>query len=139
MTKVFSFEDGYAVIADTKKEAIERRIQEDSLDEEEAHHSLVWDAQQIEQEAYEDFDDLDQKYGVIEQAQSTTESQHQFLLETYGKDLEKAQATSANNIWTIVSTDCSLDFIVAGFHVINRIGYIQTLRPWENENEQFLW
>lgn len=47
------------------------------------------------------------------------------LFETYGEELSYVQAQSSENVWTLVSGDGG-DFVVSGFHFVNRLGYFVT-------------
>jgi hypothetical protein len=86
-----------------------------------------------------DFEDLNQKYSVVEQDTQKTESGHQYMLETFGQDLKKAELTHPNNIWTIVNGEGDVCYTCPGLHYVNRVGYLQTLKPWQDHNLCFLW
>ena len=41
-----------------------------------------------------------------------------------------------NNVWSIIESGSDLDgnwYASPGFHVVNRIGYVMTRRPWAND------
>jgi hypothetical protein len=52
------------------------------------------------------------------------------MFETYGSELAAVRATEPARIWTIVSTDDNALCVVSGFHVVDRLGYLITERPW---------
>jgi hypothetical protein len=144
MTTIFTFEDDYAVIADTKEEAIERRLEswseeEDTSPEEFEELTNQWRQGTISKSEMKDFHDLDTEFTVVKQPESLTESRHPFLLETFGKDLDKALATAPHHIWTILTGDDNLDYIVAGIHMVNRMSYLQTIKPWRTGDETYLF
>lgn len=58
-----------------------------------------------------------------------------WMLETYGKELEHVRAQDPAHIWTIVEAEEKL-FYVAGFHFVNRLGYIITEKPWVSGTEE---
>lgn len=61
------------------------------------------------------------------------------MYETYGEELEYVEKQPNINIWTIVDNSDEDSFsIVAGFHRVNRFGYLVTPTPWESENEEYL-
>ena len=45
---------------------------------------------------------------------------------------------SDNHIWTIVDADGNL-YAAAGYHRVNRIGYVLTEKPWVTGNEEAVW
>lgn len=47
------------------------------------------------------------------------------MFETYGEDIEFVKQQDAKHICTIIDEDDSL-FILPGFHVVNRYGYLVT-------------
>jgi hypothetical protein len=52
-----------------------------------------------------------------------------YLFETYGKELEFVKAQDRENVWTLIEGDEGGQFIVNGFHIVNRIGYFVTAKP----------
>jgi hypothetical protein len=57
--------------------------------------------------------------------------------ETYGEDLAFVGTQQNNHVWTLVDDDNGIPTIVAGYHFVNRIGYIITIKKWEDENLSF--
>jgi hypothetical protein len=140
MTTVFTFTDGISIVADSKKEAIETRKEGlEELDEAEKQELLSVLKAKVTEEEVQDFFDLDNLYGAVEQDTAKTVAGHPHMLETYGEDLEKAKITDDNHIWTIVNTDNDLMQICPGFHLVNRIGYLQTHKPWTSQDLSYLW
>jgi len=61
-------------------------------------------------------------------------------LETYGEDLDKVMKALDENpkkVWTEVDGDEGI-YLVAGFHLCNRINYVITNEEWESEDEQYI-
>ena len=56
------------------------------------------------------------------------------MYETYGEEIEFINIQEPKMIWTIISEEDEL-FIIAGLHIVNRIGYIITKEEWENSEE----
>jgi hypothetical protein len=60
------------------------------------------------------------------------------MFETYGNELEFvlaiANSDEAKRVWTILEADGKL-FYSAGYHIVNRLGYIITARPYEHETD----
>lgn len=52
------------------------------------------------------------------------------MFETFGEEFEHVRKQKAEHVWTIVEGDEDTTFISAGFHWVNRIGYIITEKPW---------
>lgn len=42
-------------------------------------------------------------------------------------------------VWTVVEDPEGNLIAMAGFHVVNKIDYVLTLKPWENGKEQAMW
>lgn len=62
------------------------------------------------------------------------------LFETYGEELHYVLSLAnnkgtANRVWTIIEGDEGMCY-AAGYHLVNRIGYIITERPFDNHE---LW
>ncbi len=58
------------------------------------------------------------------------------MFETYGPELDFVQSQEANKIWTIVEGDNGNNFYMAGYHLVNRIGYFVTEVPWQTGDEE---
>ena len=55
------------------------------------------------------------------------------MFETYGAELGMIQAVAdarPTSVWTIVEGDNGHRFLSAGFHFVNRSGYLLTANPW---------
>jgi hypothetical protein len=60
------------------------------------------------------------------------------MYETFGEELEHVRflahnPKTAKRVWTILETDGKISY-AAGYHFVNRIGYLITEKPFENEN-----
>lgn len=63
------------------------------------------------------------------------------MFETFGNELDYVltmvnDLKSNNRVWTILDGDEGL-WCVAGYHLINRFGYIITEKPWDTGEEEF--
>src|SRR5579862_4972164 len=55
------------------------------------------------------------------------------MFETYGAELGMVQAVAdarPTSVWTVVEGDNGHRFLSAGFHFVNRVGYLLTANPW---------
>jgi hypothetical protein len=61
-----------------------------------------------------------------------------WLYETYGKDLEYIVelARHSKRVWTIIEGDDDTLYYTAGYHLVNRLGYIVTENPWVTGEEE---
>ena len=69
------------------------------------------------------------------------------LFETYGEELDFVRAQDPRTIWTLMQGDDDVDYLVSGYHLVNRIGYlisenpipegvdIQVILPMEDQGE----
>lgn len=71
----------------------------------------------------------------IEEYKPNMTKQNQVILyETFGEDLEKIRKGNQNYVWTVVDTDDESLAILPGIHFVNRISYVITKMPHEQEN-----
>jgi len=59
------------------------------------------------------------------------------LFETYGEEREFVRQQATENIWTIIEGDDGELYTIAGFHFVNRIGFLLTKDPWESDTIEF--
>lgn len=57
------------------------------------------------------------------------------MFETYGPELEFVKSQEPNKIWTVIEVD-GLFYYSAGYHHVNRMGYLITEVPWETGEEE---
>jgi hypothetical protein len=51
------------------------------------------------------------------------------LFETYGEELDFVRQQDPGTIWTLVDGDDGDQYLVSGFHFVNRIGYLLSTVP----------
>ena len=57
------------------------------------------------------------------------------MFETYGAEFERVKfvlTAFPDMVWTIVEGDEGHRYLSAGFHLVNRVGYFLTAKPWKN-------
>lgn len=54
------------------------------------------------------------------------------LFETYGAELDFVQSQDESTVWTLVDGDDGDQYLVSGYHYVNRIGYLISTIPVEN-------
>lgn len=59
------------------------------------------------------------------------------MFETYGEELDFVKEQKNTKVWTLIDGESETTWLVAGFHIVNRIGYIVTKKEWTDENEEF--
>lgn len=62
------------------------------------------------------------------------------MYETYGEEVEHILNVDNKNVWTIIGCDDdengnSIVVISAGYHLVNREGYLITEKPWDTGGE----
>ena len=57
--------------------------------------------------------------------------------ETYDEDFDFVKTQNPNHVWTLVDGDSADPVVIAGLHFVNRVHYIITIKPWEDENLSF--
>ena len=60
------------------------------------------------------------------------------MYETFGLELDYVRKQPNNRVWTVVDTDGDDLIILAGFHFVNRLGYLVTNEEWLDEFEEYL-
>ena len=55
------------------------------------------------------------------------------MFETFGPELEFVRSCPENKVWTLMDDDEGNVVVTTGFHVVNRIGYYVTEKPWTEE------
>ena len=59
------------------------------------------------------------------------------MYETYGEEVDYVKQQPNKRIWTIIDEEDKL-YIIAGYHFVNRLGYLVTDEEWSDENETYL-
>ena len=77
------------------------------------------------------------KVGSIDDYVPIYREEGSMAFETYGEDLAFVGTQENRHVWTLVDDDNGIPTIVAGYHFVNRIGYIITIKKWEDENLSF--
>lgn len=54
-------------------------------------------------------------------------------------EFEHVKGLDAHNVWTIVDGDDGGMYAIAGFHIVNKVSYVVTEKPWETGLEEALW
>lgn len=57
-----------------------------------------------------------------------------YFFETYGEEVNYVKKQHNNFIWTLVDCDDEEQYIIPGYHIVNRSFYLLTEIPWEDEN-----
>jgi hypothetical protein len=81
-------------------------------------------------------DDWEAKYRPINNPINHTSGWNGKMFDTYGKELAYVLNQKPENIWTWWDTDSGSE-IVAGYHLVNRIGYFITENSWSEPLESY--
>ena len=55
------------------------------------------------------------------------------LFETYGQELAFVRSQDPRTIWTLVDGDDSNQYVLSGYHLVNRIGYLISTIPFPED------
>lgn len=61
------------------------------------------------------------------------------VLETYGEDIETVLGVAEfdpKKVWTMIDGDKGI-YMIAGYHLVNRINYFISMVDWEDEFEEY--
>lgn len=79
-------------------------------------------------------DEFDQRYTLVPNHLNPNASwgfsdSRGCLFETYGDELEYVRRQDPRTVWTLVDGDDGDQYLVSGFHLVNRIGYLISTMP----------
>ena len=85
------------------------------------------------------WDDFVEKYEPQENHLDDNASYDGLMYETYEKELDyifglHKHPLEKGRVWTIIEGDNDKIYIEAGFHLVNRMGFIVTKKHWEHSN-----
>jgi len=83
-----------------------------------------------------DFDDFQRKYTIRES--EATATGNPMLLETFGRDHLVVETYDNDQIWTLIEEDGG-QFLIPGYHFVNRIAYLITEESWYDADEVYLY
>lgn len=55
------------------------------------------------------------------------------LFETYGAELDFVRSQNPLTIWTLVDGDDNSQYVISGYHLVNRIGYLISTVPFPED------
>ena len=107
--------------------------------EEQAPRATVSAAMIVSRERYAGWDEFADTYTPVKNRASQAEDQPiNRMFETFGGELEFVRRQEPERIWTLVEED-GVQWIVAGFHFANRLGYFVTKKEWRVRDELYLY
>lgn len=107
--------------------------------EEQATGTTVSAAMIVSRERYAGWDEFADTYTPVKNRASQAEDQPiNRMFETFGGELEFVRRQEPERIWTLVEED-GVQWIVAGFHFANRLGYFVTKKEWRVRDELYLY
>jgi hypothetical protein len=80
-----------------------------------------------------ELEDWEEKYELLPNPNSDNAMWEDPKFETYGEDLDFVRAQDDRHIWTLVEGDDGNLYITNGYHLVNRINYFITKKPFEGE------
>lgn len=78
-----------------------------------------------------DSDEFDDKFQPLQNPHNKDAGWNGCLFETYGVEYNFVKNQSERRIWTLLSDNK----LVSGHQVADRVGYIVTLVPWDEDTE----
>ena len=78
--------------------------------------------------------EFEDQYPVItnhldDNASWTLDDQPGCMFETFGEELEFVRQQEPRTIWTLMQGDDDVDYLLSGYHLVNRIGYLISTVP----------
>ena len=98
-------------------------------------------------EKYDSQDEFESKYSGDPNYNYDNEEGQEGFMETFqphiGRVLELANSDDPKDykrVWTVIDGDQTNDmFIVAGYHLVNRVHYFISNEQWTDEDEEYIW
>lgn len=82
--------------------------------------------------------DFEQKYTIVKNHLTENAPFENGLFETFGEELGYVYTqVPQNKIWTIIDS-AGWYGIIAGFHFVDRLGFLVTEQEWEKDDEQYV-
>ena len=60
-----------------------------------------------------------------------------WMYETYDAEYEFVRRVPNKHVWTVLDGPGSSCYVVAGWHYVNRLGYIVTELPWTSDDIEY--
>ena len=57
------------------------------------------------------------------------------LFETYGEELAFVRSQNPRTVWTLVDGDDGNQYVITGYHFVNRIGYLISTIPFPEDTD----
>ena len=83
-----------------------------------------------------DWERFVRKYKPVKNHLDTYASGDGFMFETFGEEEEFIKAQPEEKIWTLVDAD-GKEYIEAGWHFVNRLGYFVTEKSFTSPDESY--
>ena len=80
-------------------------------------------------------DEFEERYELLKNNLDESAAYEGAWFETYGNEELFVRNADPKTVWTIVEGDESL-WVIAGFHIVNRLGYLITQTPWTSGTER---
>ena len=79
------------------------------------------------------YDDWVDQYQPIENPFDKDAGYEGCMFETYGEENEFVlDKLNRNTVWTLITGDNEDFWVIPGYHIVNRMGYFITTKPWES-------
>ena len=79
------------------------------------------------------YDDWVDQYQPIQNPIDKEAGYEGCMFETYGEENEFVlNNLNKNTVWTLITGDDEDSWVIPGYHIVNRMGYFITTKPWES-------
>ena len=83
------------------------------------------------------YDDWVDQYQPIENPFDKNAGYEGYMFETYGEENEYVlDKLNRNTVWTLITGDNEDFWVIPGYHIVNRMGFFITTKPWESTDIQ---
>lgn len=83
------------------------------------------------------YNDWVDQYEPIENSFNKETAYEGCMFETFGEENDFVlDNLNRNTVWTLITGDNEESWIIPGYHIVNRMGYFITTKPWESTDIQ---
>lgn len=79
------------------------------------------------------FDKFVEEFRPIKNTISFDSPYEEYMFKTYGEELEYIKLFKNEAVWTIIE-DSGREWLIPGYHFVNRVGYMISREMWKDEN-----
>jgi hypothetical protein len=81
---------------------------------------------------------FERKFKPIKNTIATNAPYDGCMFETFGPERDEVLKHPNNKVWTVIDGEGRDMYLIAGWHIVNRLGYMVSTEPWTDEDIEVL-